>query len=59
MPCAAHILNLVVQNGLVIFGDCFEKVRDNVLFWKKKFEESTQHVRILRTKELVIDVKTC
>jgi hypothetical protein len=33
MRCAAHILNLVVQDGLAVIGDGIERIRDSVLFF--------------------------
>ena len=33
MHCAAHILNLVVQDGLDVIGDGIKRIRDSVLFW--------------------------
>ena len=32
MRCAAHVLNLIVQDGLDVIGSCIEKVRENVGF---------------------------
>ncbi|CAN1154249.1 Putative AC transposase [Linum perenne] len=32
MRCAAHILNLIVQEGLLIIESCIEKVHDSVAF---------------------------
>ncbi|GMY21390.1 zinc finger BED domain-containing protein RICESLEEPER 2-like [Fagus crenata] len=64
MRCAAHILNLVVQDGLAVIGDGIERIRDSVLFWtaspkrRQKFDESSRHLRISNTKELVLDCKT-
>lgn len=64
MRCAAHILNLIVQDGLVIIKDCIEKVRDSVIFWtgspkrRQKFDEVVRQVRVSCTKELALDVKT-
>ncbi|KAL7147969.1 hypothetical protein ABFS83_06G146700 [Erythranthe nasuta] len=64
MRCAAHVLNLIVQDGLVIIKDCIEKIRDSVVFWtgstkrRQKFEEVARQVRVACTKELVLDVKT-
>jgi hypothetical protein len=64
MRCVAHILNLVVQDGLAVIGDGIERIRDSVLFWttspkrRQKFYESSRHLRISNTKELVLDCKT-
>ena len=33
MGCAAHILNLIVRDGLEKFTEGIQKVRDSVLFW--------------------------
>jgi hypothetical protein len=33
MRCVAHVLNLIVQDGLSVIGPCIEKVRDSVGFW--------------------------
>ena len=46
MHCAAHVLNLIVQDGLDVIGSCIEKVRESVEFWtastkrRQKFEET-------------------
>ena len=46
MRCAAHVLNLIVHDGLDVIGSCIEKVRESVGFWtasikrRQKFEET-------------------
>ena len=46
MRCAAHILNLVVKDGLDVIGVAIGKIRDSVAFWtatqsrEEKFEEA-------------------
>lgn len=33
MRCSAHILNLIVKDGLDVIGDAIDKVRDSVSYW--------------------------
>ena len=64
MRCAAHILNLIVQDRLSFIGDGIERIRDNVIYWtgspkrRQKFEENARQLRVQCTKELVLDCKT-
>ncbi|CAN1172958.1 Putative AC transposase [Linum perenne] len=64
MRCAAHVLNLIVQEGLTIIESCIEKVRDSVAFWtastkrRQKFTEVVKQLHIDHSKELVLDCKT-
>ena len=64
MRCVAHILNLIVQNGLSFIGDGIERIRDSVIYWtrspkrRQKFEENARQLHVQRTKELVLDCKT-
>ncbi|KAK1421801.1 hypothetical protein QVD17_24433 [Tagetes erecta] len=64
MRCCAHILNLIVQDGLSIIAVAIEKVRDSVSFWTatqkriEKFEAAAHHLAIPTSKALSLDVKT-
>ena len=48
MRCCAHILNLIVKDGLEVVKKGVEKIRDSVAYWtttpkrKEKFEETTK-----------------
>ncbi|KAL4653543.1 hypothetical protein ACB092_01G311300 [Castanea dentata] len=62
--CAAHIPNLVVQEGLNVIGDGIENVRSSVYFWTQSpkraeiFEKISRQSHIASTKELVLDCRT-
>ncbi|KAM3265672.1 hypothetical protein P3L10_002666 [Capsicum annuum] len=62
--CAAHILNLIVQEGLTVIGDSISNVRDSVLYWMgspgriERFEEVARLLHISYSKELVYDCPT-
>ena len=64
MRCAAHILNLIVQDGLSLIGDGIERIRDSVIYWtgspkmRQKFEKNARQLCVQCTKELVLDCKT-
>ena len=48
MRCCAHILNLIVKDGLEVVKKGVEKIWDSVAYWtktpkrKEKFEETTK-----------------
>ncbi|CAH9094928.1 unnamed protein product [Cuscuta europaea] len=52
MCCRAHILNLVVKDGLDTIHGAIEKVRDSASYWKgtpkrwEKFEDTARQLRI-------------
>ncbi|KAH7663286.1 Ribonuclease H-like protein [Dioscorea alata] len=62
--CCAHILNLIVQDGLKLIGDGIERVRDSVAFWTatpkelQTFKENVQILNINYSKQLMLDCKT-
>lgn len=64
MCCVAHILNLIVKDGLDIIGSAIERIRDSVVFWTvspsrvEKFEEIACQLRISCEKKLSLDCKT-
>lgn len=64
MRCCAHILNLIVQDGLNVIGDGIERIRDSVAYWTaspkrvQKFEEAANQIHIPSNKKLALDVKT-
>ncbi|CAN0862128.1 Putative AC transposase [Linum grandiflorum] len=64
MRCAAHILNLVVKDGLNVVKEGIEKVRDSVLWWTATpkrvefFQETAKQLRISTDRCLVLDCPT-
>ncbi|KAL0309079.1 UNVERIFIED_CONTAM: Zinc finger BED domain-containing protein RICESLEEPER 2 [Sesamum radiatum] len=64
MRCCAHILNLIVKDGLDIIGSSIERIRDSVIYWTaspsrvEKFEKTARQVPVNCTKKLCLDCKT-
>nr|XP_009764968.1 PREDICTED: zinc finger BED domain-containing protein RICESLEEPER 2-like [Nicotiana sylvestris] len=62
--CAAHILNLIVQEGLKVIEDGISNVRNSVLYWIassgriERFEEAARLLHISCTKKLEYDCPT-
>lgn len=64
MRCSAHIVNLIVQDGLSVIGDGIDRIRDSVRYWigtpkrMENFEEAARHLEIPSSKKLALDCKT-
>uniref|UniRef100_A0A0A9CXS6 BED-type domain-containing protein n=1 Tax=Arundo donax TaxID=35708 RepID=A0A0A9CXS6_ARUDO len=62
--CCAHILNLVVQDGLQVIGPLIDKVRETIKYIKKsnsrsyKFNADVDSLNLDRRKKMVLDVCT-
>ncbi|KAG5521724.1 hypothetical protein RHGRI_034071 [Rhododendron griersonianum] len=64
MRCCAHILNLIVKDGLDVIKVGIEKIRDSVSYWtasqkrEEKFEETVRQLNVGSTKKLGLDCAT-
>ncbi|XP_060965338.1 zinc finger BED domain-containing protein RICESLEEPER 2-like [Cannabis sativa] len=64
MKCSAHILNLIVQQGLGAIQCAIETICESVVFWigtpkrVEKFEEAKKGLSCASNKKLVLDCKT-
>jgi len=64
MRCAAHILNLIVRDGLEVIKDSIAKIHESVAYWTatpkriEKFEEIAKHVKVKLEHKLGLDCKT-
>ncbi|KAK3229643.1 hypothetical protein Dsin_001524 [Dipteronia sinensis] len=64
MRCCAHILNLIVKDGLDVIGEGIERIRSSVLYWvatpkiTEKFEDTAHQLNIPYSKRLVLDCPT-
>uniref|UniRef100_A0A8I6XFG0 Zinc finger BED domain-containing protein RICESLEEPER 2-like n=1 Tax=Hordeum vulgare subsp. vulgare TaxID=112509 RepID=A0A8I6XFG0_HORVV len=64
MRCAAHILNLIVKDGMDIMEKSIEQVHDSVAYWSatpkrhEKFEKMARTLNIEYKKRLLLDCKT-
>ncbi|XP_062080631.1 zinc finger BED domain-containing protein RICESLEEPER 2-like [Humulus lupulus] len=61
MCCCAHILNLIVKDGLPVIGDSIDKIRDSVAYWSgtpkryEKFEDTARSLEVTCTTKLSVD----
>lgn len=64
MRCCAHILNLIVKDGLSTIGISIEKIRDSVAFWvatpkrEEKFRDTCHQLNMTYGKKLALDCRT-
>lgn len=64
MWCAAHILNLIVKDGLEVIQPAIAKFRESIAFWTatpkriEKFEEIAKYVKVPIEHKLALDCKT-
>ncbi|RVW45673.1 Zinc finger BED domain-containing protein RICESLEEPER 2 [Vitis vinifera] len=64
MRCAAHVLNLIVKEGLDVIEVEIEKIRESVAYWSatpsrmEKFKDAARQLRIPCNKKLSLDCKT-
>ena len=62
--CTAHIINLIVQNGLIQYSESIERVRHLVKYVRSsparcfKFDECAVKEKVLTKKSLALDVVT-
>ena len=62
--CCAHILNLIVKDGLSVIGNLIANIRESVIFWsgstkrKSTFDENARKLGITSGRKLVQDCPT-
>jgi hypothetical protein len=64
MRCSAHILNLIVKDGLDVLKHAIESIRDSVAYWTatpkrvEKFDEIAKFVKVDVKKKIALDCRT-
>jgi hypothetical protein len=64
MRCCAHILNLIVKDGMDVIGSAISNIRDSIAYWVatpkmyEKFEKTALDENIELVKKLQLDCKT-
>jgi hypothetical protein len=64
MRCCAHVLNLIVKNGLEHIKTAIENIHESVAYWTatpkrvEKFEEITKFVKVPLNHKINLDCKT-
>lgn len=64
MRCCAHILNLIVKDGLEVVKDGVNKIHDSVVYWTaipkrvEKFKETAKQLHMIYTKSLFLNCPT-
>jgi hypothetical protein len=64
MRCAAHIINLIVKDGMSVMDEGIQRVRDSVGFWcatpkrHERFERTAAQMNIKYEKRIALDCKT-
>ena len=59
MRCCAHILNLIVKDGLDVLEESIEKIRDSVAFWTstpkriENFQEVAKMLKVDQSKKII------
>ena len=64
MRCCAHILNLIVKDGMEVIASAVSNIRDSIAYWVatpkryEKFEKTTLDEKVELVKKLQLDCKT-
>jgi len=64
MRCCAHILNLIVKDGLGIIEGLIEKIRDSVAYCRatskrdETFKQTCDRLSVVYSKKLKLDCRT-